>query len=163
MKAQSKTEIWPNKVQGTTFVLICSCIGNCSTFKAGYNWLARHQSRPRVKSCKHSKWNGKLYIVYLFLVLWWLVKGGRSDVPLFKKERQREKERATVPPVCRINRRNCECRTELLEAQILWQTTRVRKLSPLAYIRAKETDGRAKNVKCVLGVPYKIAVLATLQ
>jgi hypothetical protein len=56
------------------------------------------------------------------------------------------------------------------------QTTRVRNLRPLAYIKAQETDGGAKNVKSVLGqeplnqfrgswlgVPYKIAVLATLQ
>jgi hypothetical protein len=47
--------------------------------------------------------------------------------------------------------------------EIHWQTTRVQNLRPLAYIRAQETDGGAKNVKSVLGVPYKIEVLATLQ
>jgi hypothetical protein len=47
--------------------------------------------------------------------------------------------------------------------EINWQTTCVRNLRPLAYIRAQEPDGGAKNVKSVLGVRYKIAVLATLQ
>jgi hypothetical protein len=47
--------------------------------------------------------------------------------------------------------------------EIQWQTTHVRNLRPLAYITARETDGGAKNVKSELGVPYKIAVLVTLQ
>jgi hypothetical protein len=47
--------------------------------------------------------------------------------------------------------------------EIHWQTRRVRNLRLLAYIRAEEANGGAKNLKNVLGVPYKIAVLATLQ
>jgi hypothetical protein len=37
------------------------------------------------------------------------------------------------------------------------------KFEALSLYEARETDGGAKNVKSVLGVPYKIAVLVTLQ